>query len=51
MTAEIHNDRALRWFGALLALAHCLAVVHWTLSQPLADILAPQNWPAVCWPW
>ncbi len=50
MIAEIHNDRALRLFGALLALAHGLAVLHWAFSQPLAAILAPQNWPAICWP-
>jgi hypothetical protein len=50
MFKEIHNDRALRYFGALLALAHGVAVLHWWLSQPLADVLAPANWPAVCWP-
>ena len=50
MFSEIHNDRALRWLGALLALAHALAAVHWAVSQPLAQILAAQNWPAICWP-
>ncbi len=50
MIAEIHNDRALRYLGALLALAHGLAALHWAVSQPLAAILAPENWPAICWP-
>ncbi len=50
MFAEIHNDRALRIFGALLALAHGLTALHWAFAQPLAAILAPQNWPAICWP-
>ncbi len=47
---EIDDDRALQLFGALLALAHGLTALHWGLSQPLAEILAPQNWPAICWP-
>lgn len=47
---EIHNDRALRWFGALLALAHGLTALHWAFAQPLDAVLAPENWPAVCWP-
>ncbi len=50
MIREIHNDRALRYLGALLALANGLVALHWTFVHPLAEILAPQNWPAICWP-
>lgn len=50
MFAEIRRDRALQWLGALLALCHTLAALHWLYFQKLADILAAQNWPAVCWP-
>lgn len=48
--AEIRQDRALHWLGAILALANGLAAVHWGFSQRLDQLLDPSHWPAICWP-
>ena len=47
---EIARDPALRFYGAILALLHVLAFLHWELVHPLAKILDPSLGPAVCWP-
>src|SRR5688572_324304 len=47
---EIAADPALRYYGAVLALLHVLAFLHWELVHPLAKILDPSFGPAVCWP-
>lgn len=47
---EIRGDKALRWYGACLALVNLATAVYWLVQAPrLQDVIDPSRAP-VCWP-
>ncbi len=46
---EIQADRALGFYGAVLALTHVLAFLHWELVHPARMMLSNELIP-ICWP-